>query len=117
MDLNHQSIVVEEHVIGMACGEINRLGGVIQSLEATQDGKKEIAFDLPLSAQREFDQILGHIREQESVKPDSEAKYCSFCGKEKREVKNLVQAPGGSVFICNECILVSMELISKDDGS
>jgi ATP-dependent Clp protease ATP-binding subunit ClpX len=34
--------------------------------------------------------------------------YCSFCGKEKREVAYLV--PGPTVFICNECVELCREI-------
>lgn len=28
--------------------------------------------------------------------------YCSFCGKNEKDVKNLIAGP--SVFICNDCV-------------
>lgn len=34
--------------------------------------------------------------------------YCSFCGKEKREVGYLVAGP--TVFICNECVELCREI-------
>ena len=40
--------------------------------------------------------------------------YCSFCGREEDEVERLVQSPEeDDVFICNECIEDSAELIGS----
>ena len=39
--------------------------------------------------------------------------YCSFCGKHRTEVDQLVSGPG--VFICNECIELCNEIIHKND--
>lgn len=37
---------------------------------------------------------------------------CSFCGKTRQEVQNLVAGP--SVFICNECVNLCNDIIRKD---
>lgn len=34
--------------------------------------------------------------------------YCSFCGKEKRDVAYLISGP--TVFICNECVEMCREI-------
>jgi ATP-dependent Clp protease ATP-binding subunit ClpX len=36
---------------------------------------------------------------------------CSFCGKKKHEVEKLIAGP--SVFICNECIRKSAEILDE----
>ena len=36
---------------------------------------------------------------------------CSFCGKAQTEVKTLIAGPG--VFICDECVQLSQEIIAK----
>ncbi|HEV7370471.1 ATP-dependent Clp protease ATP-binding subunit ClpX [Arenibaculum sp.] len=38
--------------------------------------------------------------------------YCSFCGKSQREVAKLIAGP--TVFICNECVDVCMDIIHDD---
>ena len=39
---------------------------------------------------------------------------CSFCEKGRREVKKLIAGPeGSSVYICDECILLSYEAINR----
>ncbi|GBQ04649.1 ATP-dependent Clp protease ATP-binding subunit ClpX [Saccharibacter floricola] len=38
--------------------------------------------------------------------------YCSFCGKSKREVKKLIAGP--TVFICDECVELSMDIIREE---
>ena len=40
--------------------------------------------------------------------------YCSFCGKNQREVRKLIAGP--SVFICNECIGLCNEIIREEAG-
>ena len=40
--------------------------------------------------------------------------YCSFCGREEHEVERLIQSPEeDDVFICNECIEDSAELLDS----
>jgi ClpX C4-type zinc finger len=38
---------------------------------------------------------------------------CSFCGKNRSEVRKLVGGQGGS--ICNECVALCTELVAEDD--
>ncbi|MEX2784847.1 ATP-dependent Clp protease ATP-binding subunit ClpX [Streptococcus sp. H49] len=38
--------------------------------------------------------------------------YCSFCGKSQDEVKKIIA--GNSVFICNECVALSQEIIREE---
>jgi ATP-dependent Clp protease ATP-binding subunit ClpX len=37
---------------------------------------------------------------------------CSFCGKSQNEVRKLIAGP--TVYICNECIDICIEIISDD---
>lgn len=39
--------------------------------------------------------------------------YCSFCGKHRSEVDQLISGPG--VFICNECVELCYDIINKND--
>ena len=39
--------------------------------------------------------------------------FCSFCGKHRSEVEQLISGPG--VFICNECVDLCYDIISKND--
>ncbi|HFI0895391.1 TPA: ATP-dependent Clp protease ATP-binding subunit ClpX [Streptococcus agalactiae] len=38
--------------------------------------------------------------------------YCSFCGKSQDEVKKIIA--GNGVFICNECVALSQEIIKQE---
>lgn len=38
--------------------------------------------------------------------------FCSFCGKSKSEVKKIISGP--SVYICNECIELCLDIIGQD---
>jgi hypothetical protein len=37
--------------------------------------------------------------------------HCSFCGKSQKEVRKLIAGP--TVYICNECVELSMEIINE----
>ena len=39
--------------------------------------------------------------------------FCSFCGKTQKEVKKLIAGP--NVFICDECVMLCLEIIDDDE--
>ena len=39
--------------------------------------------------------------------------YCSFCGKSQHEVKKLIAGP--TVFICDECVELCMDIIKEEN--
>lgn len=41
--------------------------------------------------------------------------YCSFCGKSQHEVKKLIAGP--TVFICNECVDLCLDIIKEENNS
>ena len=41
--------------------------------------------------------------------------YCSFCGKSQHEVRKLIAGP--TVFVCNECVELCMDIISEENTS
>ena len=60
---------------------------------------------------------VNMAREKHGLDPipyseDSEIFYCSFCGKEPEEIQTMIK--GVDVFICNECIVLSHNLIHED---
>ena len=38
---------------------------------------------------------------------------CNFCGKHREDVEKLIAGPG--VYICNECVAISYEIIEKEN--
>ena len=47
---------------------------------------------------------------------DGESKntlYCSFCGKSQHEVRKLIAGP--TVFICDECVELCMDIIREEN--
>ena len=50
----------------------------------------------------------------ESGKGDDSGKllYCSFCGKSQHEVRKLIAGP--TVYICNECVEVCLDIIAEE---
>ena len=47
------------------------------------------------------------------TKKDKESLYCSFCGKSQKEVKKLIAGP--TVFVCDECVELCMDIIKEDN--
>ena len=39
--------------------------------------------------------------------------FCSFCGRERAEVKQLISAPSGDAFICNDCVEVCHDVFME----
>jgi len=46
---------------------------------------------------------------------DNNTLYCSFCGKSQHEVKKLIAGP--TVFICNECVELCLDIIREETRS
>ena len=44
--------------------------------------------------------------------PDKNILYCSFCGKSQHEVRKLIAGP--TVFICDECVELCMDIIKEE---
>src|SRR5580704_8819768 len=41
--------------------------------------------------------------------------YCSFCGKSQNEVRKLIAGP--TVFICDECVELCLDIIGEENKS
>ena len=41
--------------------------------------------------------------------------YCSFCGKSQHDVRKLIAGP--TVFICDECVELCMDIIGEENKS
>ena len=48
-------------------------------------------------------------------KKDKDTLFCSFCGKSQKEVKKLIAGP--TVFVCDECVELCMDIIKEDGKS
>ena len=48
-----------------------------------------------------------------SKKNDKDSLFCSFCGKNQKEVKKLIAGP--TVFVCDECVELCMDIIKEDN--
>ncbi len=46
-------------------------------------------------------------------KNDQDSLFCSFCGKNQKEVKKLIAGP--TVFVCDECVELCMDIIKEDN--
>ena len=45
-------------------------------------------------------------------KNEKDSLFCSFCGKSQKEVKKLIAGP--TVFVCDECVELCMDIIKED---
>src|SRR2546426_8631393 len=52
-----------------------------------------------------------HVR----IEPQMEEFHCSFCGKQRREVRKLISGP--RVFICDECVALCNDIIAKEEAA
>ena len=50
--------------------------------------------------------------EQKNEGKNKTTLYCSFCGKSQHEVKKLIAGP--TVFICDECVELCMDIIKEE---
>ena len=50
-----------------------------------------------------------------SEKNNKNILYCSFCGKSQHEVRKLIASP--TVFICDECVELCMDIIKEENKS
>ena len=54
---------------------------------------------------------MNKVSSGESKKP----LHCTFCGKSQHEVRKLIAGP--TVFICDECVELCMDIISEENKS
>jgi hypothetical protein len=45
---------------------------------------------------------------------DPNSKWCSFCGKERSEVKQLFSGPVEDLYICDECVSKCYRMLNHD---
>jgi predicted SprT family Zn-dependent metalloprotease len=51
---------------------------------------------------------------EESVEADMSHYRCSFCGKERAEVRRMIAGPN-QVYICSECVALCNEIIDREE--
>ncbi len=52
-------------------------------------------------------------RAAEKALRQAKDKHCHFCGKSRREVKGLIEASTTKASICNECVGIAVEILTK----
>ncbi len=63
----------------------------------------------------DFEDIKKVLEEEgKPLENDGKLLYCSFCGKSQHEVRNLISGP--SVFICDECVGFTVDIIEEEGG-
>ena len=50
-------------------------------------------------------------QDSETSKSDPESPFCSFCGKGKNQVRQMLQC--NSAYICNQCVALCHEIIAN----
>lgn len=56
--------------------------------------------------------VFSKKKKDDKEKNADQTLYCSFCGKSQHEVKKLIAGP--TVFICNECVVLCMDIITEE---
>jgi len=56
--------------------------------------------------------VFSKKKKDDKGKNADQTLYCSFCGKSQHEVKKLIAGP--TVFICNECTVLCMDIITEE---
>lgn len=56
--------------------------------------------------------LLFYRHDRRAHRRTARQEQCSFCGKRRREVRKLIAGP--EIYICNECIALSSDLIAKE---
>lgn len=57
--------------------------------------------------------VLGNKMAKEKETDAKNTLYCSFCGKSQHEVRKLIAGP--TVFICDECVELCMDIIREEE--
>jgi ATP-dependent Clp protease ATP-binding subunit ClpX len=57
--------------------------------------------------------MLGAGGEKKRMANEKNTLYCSFCGKSQHEVRKLIAGP--TVFICDECVELCMDIIREEN--
>jgi ClpX C4-type zinc finger len=52
---------------------------------------------------------------KDAPRAEAEKLTCSFCGKSRDEVGKLVSGPN-NIFICDECVLLCLQITCKEGG-
>ena len=66
---------------------------------------------------KDFEKLEIRLKELQKhiEKMNSKASiWCSFCGKEKEDVKEMIRSPTPEINICNECIDIAYKLVHGD---
>jgi hypothetical protein len=97
----------------------------LRELRVNQPGIKLAAVQLALARDYGFSSwrsLKAHV-EQLQRGAASEQFSCSFCGKSQHEVRGLIEggcsnrATSACVFICNECVALSAQIIADTVGN
>lgn len=52
----------------------------------------------------------------EPMETETDTYHCSFCGKERSEIRRMIAGPN-RVYICNECVELCTQVIKQAEGS
>jgi ATP-dependent Clp endopeptidase proteolytic subunit ClpP len=98
---------VKPDISTLCIGQAASMGSFL--LAAGTKGKR---FSLPNSRVMVHQPSAGF---QVMTKETKNTLYCSFCGKSQHEVRKLIAGP--TVFICDECVELCMDIIKEESKS
>ena len=97
--IEFKSIVSEQAV---------KLGGSLQGLEQAASG----VLNASVSLDPENMLVFKEWFESYDFDPTN-YQFCSFCGRERSRVTNMIRGTQEGVFICNECVVLCSEVIAE----
>jgi hypothetical protein len=59
-------------------------------------------------------EMVGALQERVEKLQDPESCWCSFCGKERSEVRQLFSGPEENLYICDECVSKCYRMLNHD---
>ncbi len=56
---------------------------------------------------KKLTRLMNNLNKRVDMLKSKDSIWCSFCGKEKSEVKQMIASPTPDINICNECVDVA----------
>ncbi|PXY21163.1 ClpX C4-type zinc finger protein [Prauserella muralis] len=81
---------------------------IVDALESMKDVTEKL-FE---HVQNRVGEIEDRVKTAEGAAADPDTLHCAFCGKSRTKVRQLIAGPG--VHICNECVLLCVEILFEE---
>lgn len=76
---------------------------------------KALIAELRIRSRKRKERVAKEAATAAGARSDDQVLHCSFCGQSQYEVKKMIAGP--TVFICDECILLCMDIIYEESDA